>query len=240
MDEIMQIAETKRLLVVEDAAQALFSKYKDRFLGAIGHVSCLSFHETKNIISGEGGALLVNDKRFIERSEIIWQKGTNRNQFSRGEIDRYSWVDIGSSFLPSELTGAFLYGQLEQTQAIITLRRRICQRYHRLLSPLEEKGLIEISNVKNDRTSGHLFYLLTRSETERARLIKHLTKNNIVAVFHYVPLHSSPAGIKYGRASGDMSVTNRVSERLLRLPLYYEMSDQDVDRVVEVVTQFYL
>ncbi len=241
MDEIMEIAENNDLWVVEDAAQALLSTYKGKSLGTMGHLGCLSFHETKNIISGEGGALLVNDPQFIERAEIIREKGTDRGSFFRGEVDKYTWVDIGSSFLPSEMVGAFLYAQLEQAEQIIAARRRIFDRYYHALRSLEEEeGLVRLPLVENESVcNGHLFYIIIRSPEERTRLIQHLREQGIMAVFHYVPLHSSPAGMKYGRPAGDMSVTDDISGRLLRLPLYYEMRDEDLDRVVAAVREFY-
>ncbi|MBW1743519.1 MAG: dTDP-4-amino-4,6-dideoxygalactose transaminase [Deltaproteobacteria bacterium] len=240
MDEIMEIAGNNDLWVVEDAAQALLSTYKRKSLGTIGHLGCLSFHETKNIISGEGGALLVNDPQLIDRAEIIREKGTDRGSFFRGEVDKYTWVDIGSSFLPSEMIGAFLYAQLEQAEQIIAARRRIFDRYYHALRPLEEEGFVHLPLVENESVcNGHLFYIIIRSPEERTRLIQHLREEGILAVFHYVPLHSSPAGMKYGRPAGDMSVTDDISSRLLRLPLYYEMKDEDVDRVIASVNEFY-
>ena len=240
MDEIMKIAEQHGLFAVEDAAQSLLSTYKDRFLGTLGHFGCLSFHETKNIISGEGGALLINDEKFVEQAEIMWEKGTNRKQFFRGEVDKYTWVDIGSSFLPSELVGAFLYAQLEQAEKIMAARIRIYELYLRLLRPLEDKGAIRLPVLESwGNNNGHIFYIITSSLEERSLLIEYLKKNGIWSVFHYVPLHSSPAGIKYGRTSGDMRVTDNLSDRVLRLPVYYEMSEEDVDMVVEYVSRFY-
>ncbi len=240
MDVIMEIAERHGLWVVEDAAQALLSTYQGRCLGTIGHLGCLSFHETKNIISGEGGALLVNDTRLVERAEVIREKGTNRSRFFAGEVDHYTWVDIGSSFLPGELVGAFLFAQLEQAEKIIAARRRIFDLYHRSLRPLEEAGLVRLPWVENDSVAnGHLFYLIARTTEERTRLIKHLDACGILAVIHYVPLHSSPAGRRYGRTAGHLAVTEDLSGRLLRLPLYYEMSDEDAGRVVASVQEFY-
>lgn len=240
MDEIMKIAEQHGLFVVEDAAQALLSTYKDQFLGAIGHLGCLSFHETKNIISGEGGALLINDEKFVEQAEILWEKGTNRKQYFRGEVDKYTWVDIGSSFLPSELVGAFLYAQLEQAEKIMDARTRIFEQYLSLLRPLEEKGVIRLPAPKSGNNGNcHIFYIITRSLEERSRLIDYLKQNGIWAVFHYVPLHSSPAGIRYGRTSGTMCVTDDLSDRVLRLPIYYEMKKDDVEMVADSVKSFY-
>jgi dTDP-4-amino-4,6-dideoxygalactose transaminase len=240
MDEIMEIAEQYGLFVVEDAAQALLSTYKDRYLGTIGHFGCLSFHETKNVISGEGGALLINDEKFVERAEIFWEKGTNRKQFFRGEVDKYTWVDIGSSFLPSELVGAFLYAQLEQAEKIMATRNRIFEQYLRLLRPLEDKEAIRLPALESwGNSNGHIFYIITSSLEERDRLIEYLKQKGIWAVFHYVPLHSSPAGIKYGRTIGDMRNTDDLSDRVLRLPVYYEMRKEDVEMVVEHVIRFY-
>ena len=194
MDKILAFAEEYGLLVIEDAAQALLSTYKGRYLGTIGHFGCLSFHETKNIISGEGGALLINDDKFVKRSEILWEKGTNRKQFFRGEIDKYTWVDIGSSFLPSELVGAFLFAQLEQADKIIETRIGILDHYFELLRPLEDNGVIRLPKSDGDDVSnGHIFYIITSSLSERDMLIRYLEKKGINAVFHYVPLHSSPA-----------------------------------------------
>ena len=240
MDEIMKIAEQHGLFVVEDAAQSLLSTYKDRFLGTIGHFGCLSFHETKNIISGEGGALLINDEKFVEQAEVIWENGTNRKHFVLGEVDKYTWVDIGSSFLPSELVGAFLYAQLEQAEKIINARNLIFEQYISLLRPLEEKGIILLpAGESGNNGNGHIFYIITRSLEERSRLIDYLKQNGIVAIFHYVPLHSSPSGIKYGRTSGTMGVTDDLSNRVLRLPLFYEMQKEVVKMVADSVKRFY-
>lgn len=240
MDEIMDIAEKYKLWVIEDAAQALLSTYKGRFLGTIGHFGCLSFHETKNIISGEGGALLVNEERHTERAEIIREKGTNRAKFFRGQVDKYTWVDIGSSFLPSELVGAFLHAQLEEAEKIISARRRIFDLYHSLLLPLEKQGLIRLPFVDGDCSgNGHIFYVIVRNPEEHAGLIEHLKQNGILSVFHYVPLHSAPAGQKYGKVSGNMRVTDDISCRLVRLPLYYEITDEQVNEVVDRINEFY-
>jgi dTDP-4-amino-4,6-dideoxygalactose transaminase len=240
MDVIMDIAHKHHLYVIEDAAQALLSAYKGRFLGTIGHLGCLSFHETKNIISGEGGALLINDIAFTERAEIVREKGTNRSKFFRGHVDKYTWVGIGSSFLPSELVGAFLFGQMENADQIIAKRNKIHDLYREGLWPLAEKGYIQLPKIPNDcRCNGHIFYIITRSLEERTDLIRSLKEDGIMAVFHYVPLHSSPAGQLYGRVSGPMEVTQRVSECLLRLPLYYEMTLENIQYVVSKVSRFY-
>jgi dTDP-4-amino-4,6-dideoxygalactose transaminase len=238
MDTIMDIAQRHKLLVVEDAAQALLSTYKGRALGSIGHFGCLSFHETKNIISGEGGALLVNDARFCERAEIIREKGTNRSQFFRGEVDKYTWVDIGSSYLPSELVSAFLYAQLERADEIIAKRRSICTGYAAQLNQLQLAGHLRLPAFDRD-SNGHMFYILLDSLATRSRLITHLKAQGILPVFHYVPLHSSPAGKKYGRVSGSMQQTDELSERLLRLPLFYEMNAEDIARICNAIREFF-
>lgn len=238
MDVIMETAQRHKLLVVEDAAQALLSTYKGKALGTIGHFGCLSFHETKNIISGEGGALLVNDARFIGRAEIVREKGTNRSQFFRGEVDKYTWVDIGSSYLPSELVSAFLYAQLERADEITARRCRICSAYAEQLAPLEQAGKLRLPHF-DAHSNGHMFYILLDSLATRTSLIAHLKAHGIHPVFHYVPLHSSPAGREYGRMSGSMRVTDDVSERLLRLPLHYEMDDADVARISAVIRDFF-
>jgi dTDP-4-amino-4,6-dideoxygalactose transaminase len=240
MDTILEIANEHNLLVIEDAAQALFSTYKGRSLGGFGQLGCLSFHETKNIISGEGGALLINDEELIQRAEIIREKGTNRSQFFRGEVDKYTWVDIGSSFLPSELTAAFLYAQFEEAERIIGKRCRIIDGYIDGLKRLEERGYIRLPATSTECDSnGHIFYIITRSPDERTQLMNHLQQRGIHAVFHYVPLHTSPAGIRYGRTSGELKETERLSDQLLRLPLYFSMSDEELHRVVREVTSFY-
>lgn len=240
MDTILEIADKHNIKVIEDAAQAYLSKHGDRYLGSIGHLGCLSFHETKNIISGEGGALLINDEQMNLRAEIIWEKGTNRTQFLKGEVDKYTWMDIGSSYLPSELVGAFLYAQLEQAEKIIAARSKIYHQYHTGLKPLQDRGCLQIPLLQEKVTgNGHLFYILTAGLEERTRLIRHLKERNINALFHYIPLHSSPAGQKLARVSGTMKVTDDISQRLLRLPLYYEMKTNDVDRVIEAINQFY-
>ncbi|KUG24601.1 4-keto-6-deoxy-n-acetyl-d-hexosaminyl-(lipid carrier) aminotransferase [hydrocarbon metagenome] len=240
MDTIMEIAKRKRLLVIEDAAQALLSRYHNRYIGTIGQMACLSFHETKNIISGEGGAILINDPLLIERAEIIREKGTNRSQFFRGQVDKYTWVDIGSSYLPSDIIAAFLYAQMENADQIIAQRNLIYDLYMEGLRPLAEKGCIQLPFILNDCCSnGHMFYIITRSLEERTKLTEFLKERGILAVFHYVPLHSSPAGKLYGRAHGTLDVTKRVSDCLLRLPLYYEMTNNDVNSVTKSIRDFY-
>jgi dTDP-4-amino-4,6-dideoxygalactose transaminase len=226
---------------VEDAAQGILAEHNGRKLGAIGHLGCLSFHETKNVISGEGGALLVNDERFVARAEIVREKGTNRSQFFRGEVDKYTWVDIGSSYLPTELVGAFLWAQLEHAAEINARRLASCAAYRAGLAELAERGLIELPQAAPAGTTvnGHMFYVLARNLAERTALIAHLKSQGVHAVFHYVPLHSSPAGRRFGRAEGHLSVTDDIAARLVRLPLYYELSADDVDHVVAAVRSFY-
>jgi len=240
MDAIMTIAKEHGLIVVEDAAQAIFSTTRNRLLGTVGDLGCLSFHETKNIISGEGGALLVNDERFMERAEIIWEKGTNRSQFFRGQVDKYAWMDIGSSFLPSDLIGAFLYGQLEHADRITSKRIGLCKEYWEQLAPLDQAGHIHLPSYDSImQANGHMFYLLANSLSSRTALLDFLHARGIHAVFHYTPLHSSPAGIKYGRAAGPMTITDNVSERIVRLPVYYGMTNAEQERVIAAVFEFH-
>lgn len=240
MDAIAELAKQKDILVIEDAAQALLSQYHGRYVGTIGQMGCLSFHETKNIISGEGGALLINDPKMIERAEIIREKGTNRSKFFRGQVDKYTWVDIGSSYLPSDIIAAFLYAQMEQAEQIISKRNRIYDQYMAGLQPLVEKGYIKLPFIPTGCLSnGHIFYIMTKSLEERTAMIDFLKKHGIVSVFHYIPLHGSPAGQRYGRVYGSMEVTERVSDCLLRLPLYYEMTTEDVQYVIAKISQFY-
>lgn len=237
MDVIMDLARARRLRVVEDAAHAFLARRGERALGAIGDLGCLSFHETKNVISGEGGALLIEAPDLVERAEIVWEKGTNRSAFFRGEVDRYTWIDVGSSFLPSELTAAFLWGQLEHADRIIARRRALAEAYHARLAELEQAGHCRLCDAAAG--SGHIFHLLTRDAREREALIASLKARRILALSHYVPLHVSPAGQRYGRSSGEMTVTNRVSETLVRLPLYFEMRDADLEEVCDAVRAFY-
>jgi len=241
MDALMALARRRGLLVVEDAAQGLLAEYRGKKLGAIGHLGCLSFHETKNVISGEGGALLVNDERLVARAEVIREKGTNRVRFFRGEVDKYSWVDIGSSYLPSELVGAFLWAQLERARAINAKRAGLCAAYRKGLAPLAACGVLALPRPEPAGATGnaHMFYVLLKDRATRARLIAHLRGRGIHSVFHYVPLHSSPAGLRYGRAAGPMTVTDSVSARLLRLPLYYELGKLQVARILAAITEFF-
>jgi dTDP-4-amino-4,6-dideoxygalactose transaminase len=242
MDAIMSIAGEHGLLVIEDAAQGILAQYRGRKLGTIGHLGCLSFHETKNIISGEGGALLVNDDRFLRRAEIIREKGTNRSEFFRGEASKYTWLDIGSSFLPSELVGAFLSAQLEHVEEINAKRIALCSTYASRLAPLARDGFLELPQCPpaETRGNGHSFYILLKDIKTRERLVAHLRAKGIHAVFHYVPLHSSPAGSKYGRAHGTMTNTDALSARILRLPLYYELTEDVLDEIVSAITEFFV
>ncbi len=241
MDAIMAIAAKHNLMVVEDAAQALMATYKGRNLGTIGNLGCFSFHETKNLISGEGGALLINDERLIGRAEIIREKGTNRSRFLRGEVDKYTWVDIGSSFLPSELVAAFLEAQLAHADEVIARRKAVWARYYAGLSELAAGGEMELPRAEYaDRVANaHIFYLLPDSLDTRMALAAHLKARDMLSVSHYVPLHSSPGGMRWGRASGSFPVTDDLSARLLRLPLYYGISDAEVDAVIDAVRGFY-
>ena len=241
MDTIMDIAQRHKLLVVEDAAQGVNATYKERYLGTIGHLGAYSFHETKNFISGEGGALVVNDESFIERAEIIREKGTNRNKFFRGEVDKYTWVDIGSSFLPSEIVGAFLYAQLEEADTITQKRNELFRYYSERFASLCESGLCRMPVCPSEcRHNAHLFYLLVDTAPgDRDRLIAHLKEVDINAVFHYIPLHTSPMGIGMGYKEGDLPVTEDISGRLVRLPCYYELTREDQDRVINEIYRFF-
>jgi len=237
MDTIVAIARRHDLRIVEDAAQAIMAGYKGRAPGAIGDLGTLSFHETKNIMSGEGGSLLVNDPELVLRAEIIREKGTDRGRFFRGEVDKYTWQDVGSSFLPNEITAAFLWAQFEEAQRITAERLAIWQRYHEMLAPLESQGLLRRPIVPADcQHNGHMYYILVPSEAERRRVLEGLKQNGIGAVFHYVPLHSSPAGLRFGRAHGDLSLTTSLSQRLLRLPMWLGLSEVQQQRVCEVLT----
>ena len=226
MDVIMSIAQHHNLLVIEDAAQAVMSTYKGKPLGTIGHLGAYSFHETKNIISGEGGALLVNDERFAERAEIIREKGTNRSQFFRGQIDKYTWMDIGSSYLPGEVIAAFLWAQMEEAQSITQRRLDLWRRYHQALSPLEEAGKLRRPIIPEGcQHNAHMYYILLESLEKRTAVIARLKEHSVNAVFHYVPLHSSPSGKRFGRTSGEFRHTDNLSDRLLRLPLWLGMNE---------------
>ncbi|WP_172257004.1 dTDP-4-amino-4,6-dideoxygalactose transaminase [Saccharibacillus deserti] len=240
MNEIMNIATRHDLIVIEDAAQGVMSKYQDRYLGTIGHFGCYSFHETKNYNCGEGGALLINDERFIERAEIIREKGTNRTRFFRGQVDKYSWVDIGSSYLPSELNAAFLYAQLEQATVINDHRLECWNAYRQELDVLRIGGQIELPHVPEDCThNAHMFYLKVKNLEQRTALIGYLKSKNIHTVFHYVPLHSSSAGLEFGQMIGEDRFTTSESEKLIRLPLFYKLTLEQVKEVTNEIKQFF-
>jgi dTDP-4-amino-4,6-dideoxygalactose transaminase len=235
MDRIMHIAEQHGLFVAEDNAQGLMARYSGRPLGTIGHLAALSFHETKNVISGEGGALIVNDARFSGRAEIIREKGTNRSSFVRGEVDKYTWVDIGSSYLPSEIVAAYLLAQLEQSDRLLIERRGVWERYHAGFAALEERGRCRRPIVPPECDhNAHLYYLLLPDAASRNSLIAQLRAKGVHAPFHYVPLHNSPAGISFARTSGSLFHTEDVASRLLRLPIWYGMTDEP-ERVIDAV-----
>ena len=239
MDTIMDIAQRHHLKVVEDAAQGVMSTYKGKALGTIGDFGCYSFHETKNYSMGEGGALLINDSKYVEEAEIIREKGTNRAKFFRGQIDKYTWVAAGSSYLPSELNAAYLYAQLLQAEEINQWRLRCWKQYYEELSSLSECGCIELPSVPEACVqNAHMFYIKTKDLEERTQLIQYLKQNDILAVFHYIPLHSAPAGIKYGRFYGTDVCTTRESERLLRLPMYYSLQEEQISFVTECIKRF--
>lgn len=239
MDEIMAIAEKYHLKVVEDAAQGVMSSYKGRSLGTIGDYGCFSFHETKNLSMGEGGALLIKDPEMIESAEIIREKGTNRSKFFRGQIDKYTWIDAGSSYLPSELNAAYLWAQLECAKDIYDDRMNSWNIYYEGFKSLKDKGILELPIIPKECThNAHMFYIKTKNLDERTRLIEFLKKNEVNAVFHYIPLHTVPAGKKYGEFRGEDKYTTKESERLVRLPLYYGLG-KDVEVVIDAVNKFY-
>ena len=240
MDAIMQIAKDYHLFVVEDAAQGMMATYKEKFLGTIGDFGTYSFHETKNYTMGEGGLILINQESYISKGEIIREKGTNRTQFFRGEVDKYSWVDIGSSYLPSEMNAAYLYAQLEIANEINQKRLDMWDRYYAGLKRLEQKERIELPHIPEEcQHNGHIFYIKTKDLDERTKLLNFLKTNGIGAVFHYVPLHSSIAGKKYGEFIGEDKYTTRESERLIRLPMFYALKDEEIDYIIEKIEEFY-
>jgi dTDP-4-amino-4,6-dideoxygalactose transaminase len=239
MDRIMEIAEKHHLFVVEDAAQAIDSFYKGRPLGGIGHLAAFSFHETKNVISGEGGLLVVNDESFIRRAEILWEKGTNRAEFFRGEVNKYGWVDVGSSFLPSEMTAAFLWAQLEAMDDIQSKRKRLWNKYYELLEPLANHNYFQLPDIPGFATNNaHMFYMVCRSLEERSALIKYLKESDIQAVFHYLSLHSSPY---YQNKHDGRPLPNcdRYADCLVRLPMYYDLTEKQVEQICELIQLYY-
>lgn len=238
MDTIMEIAHRHGMLVIEDAAQGLYAGYKHRSVGGLGHMAAFSFHQTKNIVSGEGGALVINDPAFVERAEIIWEKGTNRSQFFRGEVDKYTWIDIGSSYLPSDILAALLWAQLERSQDITAQRLEIWSAYHAEFAPLESWGLIRRPMVPNDcQHNAHIYSVLVKDLEMRSHVLSELKHRGIQGTFHYVPLHNSPAGMKYGRIFGHLSVTEDLCDRIVRLPLYVGMTRDNVHYIVEAVSE---
>ena len=240
MDTIMEIGRKHHLLVVEDAAQGVMSTYKGRPLGTIGDFGCYSFHETKNFSMGEGGAIVINDPAYNTRAEILREKGTNRSCFFRGQVDKYTWVDIGDSYLPSELNAAYLWAQLEMADQINQNRADSWERYYAALLPLAGQGCIDLPSVPKDCChNAHMFYIKCKDLEERTKLISRLKEQGISAVFHYIPLHSAPAGKTYGRFHGADVYTTSESDRLVRLPMYYGLAPEDVDRVVKAVKEFY-
>ncbi|MEI3456435.1 MAG: dTDP-4-amino-4,6-dideoxygalactose transaminase [Bacteroides cellulosilyticus] len=240
MDKIMEVAEKHNLLVVEDAAQAIDSFYKGRPLGSIGHLAAFSFHETKNIISGEGGLLVINDARFIHRAEIIWEKGTNRSEFFRGEVNKYGWVDTGSSFLPSETISAFLYAQLENLDMIQDRRKAIWEQYNKGLKHLEEKGFVHLPVLPEYSTNNaHMFYLVCRSLEERTMLIKYLKDNGVLSVFHYLSLHLSGYYKANYTEIPNLPFCDRFADCLLRLPMFYELKAEEIETIVDLIDRFY-
>ena len=240
MDTIMEIARRHQLLVIEDAAQGVMSSYKGKSLGTIGDYGCYSFHETKNYSMGEGGALLIKNPDMIERAEIVREKGTNRSKFFRGQIDKYTWVDAGSSYLPSELNAAYLWAQLEQADMVNENRLKSWNMYKELLTPLAEKEYITLPYIPEECThNAHMFYIKTKNLEERSALISYLKENGVLAVFHYIPLHGAPAGQKYGEFIGEDKYTTKESERLVRLPMYYQLREEDITYVTELISRFY-
>lgn len=240
MDTIMDIARRHGLKVVEDAAQGVMSTYKGRPLGTIGDMGCFSFHETKNYSMGEGGAIVINRPEYNERAEILREKGTNRSKFFRGQVDKYTWVDFGDSYLPSELNAAYLWAQLMKADEINEDRLRTWNEYCKALLPLAQAGKLELPTIPEGCVhNAHMFYIKAKNLEERTALIKHLKERDILAVFHYVPLHSAPAGLKFGRFAGEDVYTTAESDRLLRLPMYFGLTDEDRQAVINAVTEFY-
>ena len=240
MDTIMEIAKKHNLIVVEDAAQGVMSKYKGRYLGTIGDLGCYSFHETKNFSMGEGGALVINNPIYNERAEIIREKGTNRARFFRGQVDKYTWVDKGDSYLPSELNAAYLYAQLLKADEITENRMQTWNTYYQGLKAIADSGRIEFQNIPEEcEHNAHMFYIKLRDLQDRTAFISHMKNAGIGCCFHYVPLHSSPAGIKFGRFSGEDTFTTKESDRLVRLPMYYNMTDADRKAVVDAALGYF-
>ena len=240
MDKIMEIAKKHGLLVIEDAAQAVMSEYRGKALGTFGDYGCYSFHETKNYSMGEGGAILVRDQDKVEEAEIVREKGTNRSRFLRGQVDKYTWVEMGSSYLPSELNAAYLYAQLEVADKVNNDRLASWDLYYEGLKDLEKEGYIELPVIpEGAKHNAHMFYLKCKDLEERTAFISYLKENGIAAVFHYIPLHSSPAGLKYGRFNGEDRYTTKESDRLVRLPMYYGLKKEEIEYICEKIKGFY-
>ena len=240
MDKIMELAEKYHLTVIEDAAQGIMSTYKGRALGTIGDYGCFSFHETKNYSMGEGGALLIRDPKNVERAEIIREKGTNRAKFFRGQIDKYTWVDAGSSYLPGDMNAAYLMAQLDAADVIFEDRMRSWNLYKELLTPLTEEEKVELPHIPEGCThNAHMFYVKAKNLEERTKLIDYLKENGVQAVFHYIPLHTAPAGQRFGRFPGEDVYTTKESERLMRLPMYYGLKEEEVHYVASKIIEFY-
>lgn len=240
MDIIMKIAKKYNLIVIEDAAHAIFSSYKGKRLGSFGNMAALSFHETKNFISGEGGALIVNDDHFLEQAHIIWEKGTNRKLFFEGVVDKYTWIDVGSSFYPSELISAFLYAQFEEMKNIMSKRMKLWKFYNKNLNNLANKGYIKLPFIPEYcEHNAHMFYILLNTHIERNDLLKYFNAKEINAVFHYIPLHSSPVGIKLGYKPEDIPITEDISQRIIRLPFYYELTQFEQEKVIKTIYDFF-
>ena len=240
MDTIMDVAKRHNLWVIEDAAQGIMSTYKGKALGTFGEFGCFSFHETKNYSMGEGGAILIRDEEKIEDAEILREKGTNRSKFFRGQIDKYTWVNQGSSYLPSDMNAAYLWAQLEMAEKINDYRLSIWEQYWRELTPLAEAGKIELPTVPQDCVhNAHMFYIKAKDIEERSALIGHMKEKGVLTVFHYIPLHTAPAGLKFGRFHGEDKYTTKESERLVRLPLYFGLKEEEVSYICDKVREFY-
>ena len=240
MDTIMEIAKKHNLKVIEDAAQGVMSTYKGKALGTIGDFGCFSFHETKNYSMGEGGALVINNPEYNEAAEILREKGTDRSKFLRGQVDKYTWVNYGSSYLPSDMNAAYLYAQLEKADEINENRLKTWNRYYEALKPLEEKGLIELPFIPSQcEHNAHMFYIKLSDLSERTKFISFMKENGIYCVFHYIPLHSAPAGIKYGRFAGDDVNTTKESNKLVRLPMYYNLLAEDLEYIIKKVYEYF-
>lgn len=240
MDKLKEIAKKHNLYLLEDAAQGFDSEYKGQKLGTIGDLGTYSFHETKNIISGEGGCLIINNDKFCERAEIIREKGTNRSKFFRGQVDKYTWVDVGSSYLPSDMIAAYLYAQLDNCEKIQNKRLYIWDKYNEFFKKYEDLGLIRRPVVpKECKHNAHIYYVLFNDLETRTKFISYLKENGVQTVFHYIPLHSAPAGQKYCKTSGDMKVTNKVSDCLVRMPMYYDLTDDDLDYIMNITDKFF-